>query len=181
MRSSLQFRSPLLLWGIMALCTLILLAAVLIRVGYRNSSIRWSSFLVGDPHEGATLFFEKKGCAGCHSVNGVGGKSAPELGYNRSSQSRLSQIVSAMWNHAPRMWESMHAKRVAYPYLDQEDMANLFAFLYTARYVDEPGDERRGERLYASKGCARCHGAQGTAAAIGPDLSTVAGVDTPIV
>ena len=56
----------------------------------------------------------------------------------------------------------MRAKKIAYPDLDHKDMANLFAFLYTARYVDEPGDERRGERLFASKGCVRCHGQQGT-------------------
>jgi cytochrome c len=67
------------------------------------------------------------------------------------------------------MWEGMRAKKIAYPDLDHEDMANLFAFLYTARYVDEPGDERRGERLFASKGCVRCHGQQGTASGLAPD------------
>ena len=69
----------------------------------------------------------------------------------------------------------------AYPDLDNRDMANLFAFLYTARYVDEPGDARRRERLFLAKGCTRCHGAHGTTGAIGPDLSTVGGVDTPLV
>jgi len=181
MSSGFERRNSLLRWGIAAFCTVILLAAILIRSGYRNSSVRWSSFLVGDPHEGAMLFFEKKGCAGCHPVNGVGGKSAPDLGFSRSPQSGISQIVSAMWNHAPTMWESMRAKGVRYPDLDHEDVANLFAFLYTARYVDEPGDATRGERLFATKGCARCHGRPATETAIGPDLSTVKGVDTPIV
>src|ERR1039458_954296 len=59
--------------------------------------------------------------------------------------------------------------------------ALLRCLLYTARYVDEPGDERRGERLFASKGCVRCHGQQGTASGLAPDLSAMKGVDTPIV
>src|ERR1017187_3404408 len=181
MRSPLKLKlgSPLRTWGVLALFTLIL--GALMRDRYRNSPARWSSFLVGDPHEGATLFFETKGCARCHAVNGEGGNSAPDLGFNRSPQSSVTQIVSAMWNHAPRMWEGMRAKKIAYPDLDHEDMANLFAFLYTARYVDEPGDERRGERLFASKGCVRCHGQQGTASGLAPDLSAMKGVDTPIV
>ena len=88
---------------------------------------------------------QKKGCSRCHSVSGVGGGAAPDLGYSRSPQGGLGQIVSAMWNHGPRMSELMRKKGIAYPDLDNRDMANLFAFLYTARYVDEPGDARRGE------------------------------------
>src|SRR5450756_2002415 len=130
MSSGSERRNSLLRWGIAAFCTVILLAAILARNGYRNSSARWGSFLC---------------------------------------------------NHAPKMWESMRAKGVRYPDLDHEDVANLFAYLYTARYVDEPGDATRGERLFATKGCARCHGRPATEAAIGPDLSTVKGVDTPIV
>jgi mono/diheme cytochrome c family protein len=152
----------------------------LLRANHRNSPSRWSSFLVGDPHEGATLFFEKKGCARCHPANGVGGKSAPDLGYNRLPQSGITQTVSAMWNHAPKMWESMRAQNIEYPDLDREDVANLLAFLYTARYVDEPGDQARGEALFFSKGCARCHGAEGRSSGLAPDLATVKGVDTPI-
>src|ERR1700693_4876715 len=103
MRSSLEFRGPLLIWVVMAFITLSLLTAALIRGHYRSSSARWSSFLVGDPHEGATLFFEKKGCSCCHSVSGVVAGAAPDLGYSRSPQGGLGQIVSAMWNHGPRM------------------------------------------------------------------------------
>src|ERR1022692_2648130 len=97
MRSPLKLKlgSPLRTWGVLALFTLML--GALMRDRYRNSPARWSSFLVGDPHEGATLFFETKGCARCHAVNGEGGNSAPDLGSNRSPQSSVTQIVSAMW------------------------------------------------------------------------------------
>src|SRR5450759_747049 len=130
MSSGSERRNSLLRWGIAAFCTVILLAAILARNGYRNSSARWSSFLVGDPHEGALLFFEKKGCAGCHTVNGVGGKSAPDLGCSRSPQSGLSQSDSAPWNHAPTMWEGRRAKRGRYPDRDHEDVVKLFGYLY---------------------------------------------------
>jgi mono/diheme cytochrome c family protein len=181
MSSQFKLWDSLRFWVVLALCILGVLVTALLYSYYRESPARWNSFLVGDPHQGASLFFEKKGCARCHAVNGVGGSSAPDLGFSRSPRSSLAQIVSAMWNHAPKMWEGMRARRIAYPDLDREDMANLFAFLYTARYVDEPGDEHRGARLFESKGCARCHGTDGTAGGLAPNLATVKGVDTPIV
>lgn len=139
---------------------------------------RWSSFLVGDPHTGAQLF-EEKGCAHCHAVNGSGGKLAPDLGSERPPASGFDQLVTAMWNHAPRMWERMRQERVPHPDLGYEEMAHLFAFLYTARYVDAPGDAVRGRQLFEAKGCIRCHAFYGVGGKIGPDLSTV-GADTPI-
>src|SRR5205085_12182598 len=52
-------------------------------------------------------------------------------------------------------------------------------FLYTAHYVDEPGDQNKGQALFHKKGCARCHSA-GSGDRVGPDLAAVKGVDTPI-
>ena len=147
----------------------------------RHAQTHWSSFLVGNPDLGSKLFFEKKNCAHCHSVNGSGGKLAPDLGFALSPQSNLSQLVSAMWNCAPRMWERMHAEKMRYPGMDQEEMSHLFAFLYAARYVDEPGDQNRGARLLWKKGCIRCHAVSGNGGQVGPDLASVTGVDTPIM
>ncbi|SPF37689.1 Cytochrome c, class I [Candidatus Sulfopaludibacter sp. SbA4] len=146
----------------------------------RNDQQRWSIFMVGDPHAGAHLFFEKDGCAHCHSVNGVGAKLAPDLGFSQSQQAGMNQIVSAMWNHAPRMWERMQTEKIAYPDLRNEDMTHLFAFLYTSRYLDERGDQDNGERLFQKKGCARCHAMRGGGGGVGPDLAALEGVDTPI-
>jgi len=122
----MNLRNRLTFWSASAFGMLILLAGMVIHAYYRNSPVRWNSFMVGDPHEGATLFFEKKGCARCHAVNGVGANLAPDLGFSRSPQASLAQIVSAMWNHAPKMWEAMRAQGIAYPDLDREDMVNLF-------------------------------------------------------
>jgi mono/diheme cytochrome c family protein len=123
--------------------------------------------------------FQEKGCAHCHAVNGVGGGLAPDLGSERLPESSLNQLVTEMWNHAPRMWERMRQEKLTYPDLSYQDMAHLFAYLYTVRYVDEPGDLNRGRQLFESKGCIRCHSFHGVGGKVGPDLSSV-GADTPI-
>jgi mono/diheme cytochrome c family protein len=146
----------------------------------RSDQTHWSIFMVGTPHEGAQLFFGRAACSHCHSVNGVGGDTAPDLGFSDKPEGGLNQIASAMWNHAPRMWERMRTEKISYPDLRNEDMAHLFAFLYVARYVDERGDTENGGRLFVKKGCGHCHtfGAEG--GGIGPDLSSAEGIDTPI-
>lgn len=172
-------KRQVVIWLVAAFGATTLLAAALIWQR-QYSLMHWSTFMVGDPHVGAQLFFERGGCAHCHSVNGVGASLAPDLGFSQSPQAGLNQIVSAMWNHAPRMWERMRTEKTAYPDLRNEEMSHLFAFLYTARYVDERGDKDNGQRLFQKKGCARCHGIQGEGGGIGPDLSSVEGVDTPM-
>jgi mono/diheme cytochrome c family protein len=173
-------KKQLLIWVVAAVAGLALLLGVLFWE-YNYAATRWTSLWVGDPHVGAKLFFEKKGCAECHPVNGYGGNSAPDLGLARSPQGSLSQLVSAMWNCAPRMWERMRAERMHFPALNQEEMAHLFAFLYTVKYVDQSGDQERGHHLLWKKGCVRCHAVGGVGGTEGPDLSSVKGVDTPIV
>ena len=138
-----------------------------------------TTFLVGDPHAGAHTFREK-GCARCHAVNGVGGASAPDLGFQRPARSSLNQLVVEMWNHAPRMWGRMEAEGIPYPNFSTREMANLFAYLYTARYVDEPGDTARGRLLFTQKSCSRCHALGGEGGHLGPDLKDLGAVDTPI-
>lgn len=49
-----------------------------------------------------------------------------------------------------------------------------------SRYVEEPGDAARGQRLLHTKGCLRCHASHESGAAIGPDLAALGDTDTPI-
>lgn len=169
----------LLIWVVAAVAACTLLVVVLIWQD-KATRARWTVFLMGTPHTGARLF-EKKGCVHCHSVNGWGGRLAPDLGFERPPRSGLNQLITAMWNCAPRMWERIHEERIPYPAIGQQDMTHLFAFLYTARYVDEPGDSARGRVLFQTKSCLRCHALHGEGGSRGPDLAVVAGVDTPIV
>ena len=100
--------------------------------------------LPGDSKSGGQVFFEK-GCVQCHSVLGEGGKTAPELDKTPSARMTSAQIAGVMWNHAPRMWEEMEGEGVAIPRITEKEMADLFAFLYSIRYFDEPGDPSRGK------------------------------------
>jgi len=169
----------LLAWAMASLAALALLVGGVAQ-WQKDARTRWAVFLAGNPHSGRHLF-QEKGCARCHAVNGVGGGLAPDLGFQRPARGSIDQLVAAMWNHAPRMWEQMRAQNVSYPVISQEEMAHLFAYLYTARYVDEPGDAVHGRRLFESKACSHCHGLYGVGGGIGPDLASVKGGDTPIV
>lgn len=172
-------RRQLLLWVLAALAAITLLVLVLVSQ-HKATRTRWTTFLTGDPHEGARIF-QRKGCAHCHGESGVARRLGPSLGLELTPKSSLNQLVTAMWNHAPNMWARMRTENIAYPDIDQEEMANLFAYLYTLRYIEEPGDPERGQLLFRTKGCVNCHALRGLGGHIGPDLSSVGGVDTPII
>ncbi len=172
-------RRELLTWGSMAVAACTLLIGVLVWQNHATVS-RYANFLSGDPHQGARVF-ERKQCSYCHSIGGTGGHIAPPLGFQLRPRTDMRELVTAMWNHAPNMWETMRLKKIDYPSLTPEETADLFAFLYTARYVDEPGNTAEGRALFQSKGCVRCHAVRGEGGTRGPELSAISGVDTPIV
>ena len=167
----------LIVWALAALGATALLVGVL-RWESLDRYRRGSTLLVGMPRTGATLF-ERKGCVRCHAVNGAGGRLAPDLGSERPSTGP-DHLVTSMWNHAPRMWERIREEKVAYPTISQQEMANIFSYLYTSRYVGASGDAERGGRLFEIKGCAACHSLGGTAVKTkkGPNLSAKAAVDS---
>lgn len=123
----------------------------------------------GDAKAGMKTFFDK-GCVRCHAVLGEGGKSAPDLGRAPAGHLSAAELVAAMWNHAPQMWTRMHQEKVTPPGFSEAEMSNLFAFLYSVRSMDEPGDADRGQRLFSEKHCVECHKASGQGAARAPDL-----------
>lgn len=166
----------LLLWLLAALAALALLLGVL-RWESRQARARWNTILVGDPQTGRQVF-DTKGCVRCHAVNGAGGTLGPDLGTTRVPRSGPDRLVTAMWNHAPRMWERMQVEHVSNPRLGREEMAHVFAYLYAAQYAGEPGDARRGAGVFESKGCARCHALRGGGA--GTDLSGRAAARSPV-
>jgi mono/diheme cytochrome c family protein len=162
-------------WLAVAAGAVALLAVMLVRE-HGSQRSRWAIFTVGDAQIGARLFYRQKGCAHCHSVNGVGGKLGPDLGDARSGRGSLAGLLSAIWNHTPAMWERIASEKVAYPEIGKQEMVDIFAFLYAARDIDGPGDESNGRRLFEADGCARCHSNGG----LGPDLAAMPGIDTPV-
>lgn len=138
-----------------------------------------SHFIPGDAKAGMQVFFQK-GCARCHSVLGEGGRSAPDLGRAPGDHLSAAGLVAGMWNHAPAMWEKMRQERVTTPAFDEAAMSNLFAFLYTVRSLDEPGDAERGRELLFEKRCLECHAVAGQGRRVGPDLEDWASYRNPV-
>ena len=136
-------------------------------------------FVPGDPKLGMRVFSDK-GCMRCHSVLGEGGRSAPDLAKAPTSHLGSSELLAAMWNHAPSMWEMMRAEGVAPPRFSDAEMANLFAFLYSVRSLDEPGSAERGKQLMSEKKCLQCHTLTSGGNSGAPGLSKWAAYRNPV-
>jgi cytochrome c len=117
---------------------------------------RGEYILLGDIKEGWKIFYQK-GCSQCHSIWGEGGKGGPDLGILPQSSVSQSQLAALMWNHGPEMWGKMLAKKITPQKIDKKQMADLFAFLYFIRYMDEPGDPPKGKKMLETKNCIKCH------------------------
>jgi cytochrome c2 len=74
----------------------------------------------------------------------------------------------------------MEVTRVDLPNFTESEMANLFAFIYSVRSMDEPGDPERGRRLLFNKGCSECHAIGGRGRSVGPDLRDWASYRNPV-
>ncbi len=110
----------------------------------------------GDAYRGAGVL-EKQHCTRCHSVQGQGGKSAPDLGIRTSRQYTPAMMASVMWNHAPRMWSAMRERGIERPQLDERAAEDLFAYFYSVRFFDKPGNAERGKRVFETGHCIECH------------------------
>jgi len=110
-----------------------------------------------DSTRGAQVF-EVQGCVQCHALNGVGPNVGPDLGLVADRGFTPAALAATMWNHAPAMWVETKLRNVARPVMDEQQSADLFAFFYSLRFFEEPGDAGRGKSLFASKKCASCHG-----------------------
>lgn len=137
--------------------------------GQRESTREFRS--AGDPKRGGALF-ASKGCARCHAIFGRGSSIGPDLG-KAELRGSVTQLAGRMWNHWPAMAEAMGTLGMAPPTFHEEEMADLFAYLFLSRYEGRPGDLARGEGVYRTKGCASCHGHRGEGN-VGPALRAVA-------
>jgi mono/diheme cytochrome c family protein len=124
--------------------------------------------------------FRKQGCVQCHSLQGSGGSTAPDLGRIIDRNFTPALLASTMWNHGPTMWSAMRQQGVEVPKLSEQDAADLFAYFYSARYFDRPGDAGRGKRAFADRHCADCHGISDSKAAGAPPVSRWRSLQSPI-
>ena len=134
----------------------------------------------GDAGRGAQLFQTER-CVQCHSVDGKGGTTAPDLGRRIDRNFTPSVMASLMWNHAPRMWAEMQRQGVAKPSVSPEAAADLFAYFVSARYFEKPGDAARGKQAFAAKHCADCHGITTSPVAAAPPVAKWESLSDPLV
>jgi mono/diheme cytochrome c family protein len=123
----------------------------------------------GDSTRGAKLF-QTQQCVHCHSVNGEGGKIGIDLGRSVSRKYTPALLASTMWNHGPVMWSAMESASIETPKLSPEDAADLFAYFYSARFFDRPGDVSRGQQTFTSRQCGVCHGIEDSRAEGAPPV-----------
>lgn len=71
----------------------------------------------------------RKGCLGCHSLNGQGGQSGPDLSDVAASRSN-AEVISALWGHLPIMRDQPQA---GWAPMTSSEMADLAAFLRAER------------------------------------------------
>ena len=162
-------------WMAIAIAALLALAVIL-RVQYSNTQSRWAIAVTPKPAEGSAVF-RAKGCANCHTENAGGQSLGPRL--RQRGGATLAQLVTAMWNHAPRMYDAMQQAKVSYPTLSYDETGQLVAYLYLTGYSDEPGDPTHGRELFRTKGCARCHASDGNPGDA-PGVKELARGDSPL-
>jgi mono/diheme cytochrome c family protein len=143
----------------------------------RDTSTQTQQVIPGTPDRGRVLFAEKK-CSTCHSVTGVGGKIAPDLG-RAGHHISLTAFAARMWNHAPAMLAKMKEVGIQPPTLSGQEMADIVAHLFSSRYFEANGDARRGAEVVRDKGCLACHAVAGKGARGGVDFARSDVVGTP--
>ncbi len=112
--------------------------------------------LPGDADRGKELF-RTRNCIQCHSINGEGAQTAPDLGRTAGRGFSPYLLAGLLWNHAPAMWAAMERRGVPRPELSEQDAADLFVYFFASRYFEKAGEPRRGEHVFQSKRCVECH------------------------
>jgi mono/diheme cytochrome c family protein len=113
------------------------------------------------PAEGRDVFRAKR-CATCHHPDG--GAAGPGLDES-ALHLTVSQISGILWNHSYAMNDQMRASGITFPQFKDGEFADLISYLQFLGFFREQGDPRRGEELFAARGCHGCHG--------GPDAGAI--------
>jgi len=143
--------------------------------GDAEEYVLWS-----DARRGREVFVEK-GCGTCHAIRATAPSVGPDLGRIAARHLTMTRMAGAMWNHAPAMWQMAAEKGITWKPFQGSEMRDLIAFLYAVSLLDDPGDPRRGARLFVEKGCATCHSVKSEGGTIGPGLEQWKRYGSPIL
>jgi cytochrome c2 len=107
----------------------------------------------GDSERGAGLFVAK-GCVQCHSVNGQGGRVAPDLARPSDESHSPSKLAAELWNHSPMMWAKLTGAARTVPFMSSIDTADIFAYFYSVELGS--GNPSKGLNIF-ERDCESCH------------------------
>jgi cytochrome c2 len=82
----------------------------------------------GDRLRGEQVFREKR-CVDCHDQTSAA-PIGPDLSQSQALASSVS-LATAMWNHAPAMFDVTQSRRVEWPRFEGNEMPDLLAYLRT--------------------------------------------------
>jgi cytochrome c2 len=119
--------------------------------------------------ERGRIVFAEKGCRVCHAVRGVGGTRGPDLAEALVNRG-LFGIAAGMWSHLPNMRKMMQREGTEYPSLSVAEVRDILSYLAFVGFIPEPGNASEGQRVFNSKGCAKCHVADSSGRSRGPPL-----------
>ncbi len=89
----------------------------------------------GSPHVGRTAFAER-GCDSCHGESAQGGRGGPAL-RGRGQSATTITLATALFNHGPRMYDHTRRLGQSWPELQDDDAADIIAFLNSSPQDDE--------------------------------------------
>lgn len=132
-------------------------------------------FEPGSPRAGRDLFTRQ--CATCHRPGGSG--SAPDLSSRgRDLIGSVSVVAGLMWNHSQSMTAEFARRGIPRVKFSGQEMADVIAYLYFINYARVQARPESGGKLFV-RNCSTCH-SLGGGTSVGPDLSTVPGLDEPL-
>ena len=144
----------------------------------------------GDAQRGADVL-RSENCLRCHSVRaheiprfgqqGEGGNTAPDLSRPMGRRFTPAVLASLMWNHAPVMWASMKDQGIERPQVSEQDGDDLFAYFFSLRFFEKPGEAERGKQVFETKHCAECHALDQKDGGPGHPVSTWKSLSDPIL
>jgi hypothetical protein len=82
----------------------------------------------GNPGKGRRVFIGKN-CSLCHETAYAGAPDLARVLGARSEPMRPFTVVSVLWQHGPKMLETMRRRRLAWPTFTGSEMSDLIAFL----------------------------------------------------
>jgi cytochrome c2 len=129
----------------------------------------------GNEYKGKKLL-KSKGCLSCHKFGGVGEDIGPDISDKEEYLSPIA-LLETMWNHGPNMmglFEKYDIKRPEFKGNEIVDIAVAIRSYMSPTKVPvgsfDLGDQVKGKKLSAEKGCLHCHSIRGEGGTLGSDF-----------